>query len=66
MFPLLKLLRLCDKKEPAMDRLYYYVRQADLSLINSRENINKMHQEFSAKDKNMEDEYYHISGTKKT
>ena len=63
MFPLLKLLRLCDKKEPAMDRLYYYVRQADLSLINSREDINKMHQDFSIRD--MEDEYYHIENIKK-
>merc|ERR1712016_494781 len=46
MHPLLKLLRLCDKKEPAMDRLFFYVRKADLSLENAKECFNKMQKEF--------------------
>ena len=42
LFPLLKLLKLCDKKEPEMDRLYYYVRKADSSLIKSKGDMNEM------------------------
>ena len=64
MFPLLKLLRLCDKKEPAMDRLYYYVRQADSSLKVSKECINDIQKEFIAKDPRMKSEYYHIAVVK--
>ena len=64
MFPLLKLLRLCDKKEPAMDRLYYYVRQTDSSLNDSKECINDIQKEFIAKDPRMKSEYYHIAVVK--
>ena len=64
MFPLLKLLRLCDKKEPAMDRLYYYVRQTDSSLKDSKECINDIQKEFIAKDPRMKSEYYHIAVVK--
>ena len=61
MHPLLKLLRLCDKKEPAMDRLFFYVRKADLSLENAKECLNKMQKEFDARDPKMKNEYYHVS-----
>ena len=64
LFPLLKLLRLCDKKEPAMDRLYYYVRKADSSLIKSKGDMNEIQKEFIARDPNMREEYYHISVSK--
>ena len=64
LFPLLKLLRLCEKKEPAMDRLYYFVRKADSSLIKSKGDMNEMKKEFIARDPNMREEYYHISVSK--
>ena len=64
LFPLLKLLRLCDKKEPAMDRLYYYVHKADSSLIKSKGDMNEMKKEFITRDPNMREEYYHISVSK--
>ena len=64
LFPLLKLLRLCDKKEPAMDRLYYFVRKADSSLIKSKGDMNEMQKEFITRDPNMREEYYHISVSK--
>ena len=61
LFPLLKLLRLCDKKEPAMDRLYYYVRQADISLIGSKKDLDDMQEEVNTCDPKMSEEYYNIT-----
>jgi len=47
-----------------MDRLYYYVRKADSSLIKSKGDMNEMQKEFITRDPNMIEEYYHISVSK--
>ena len=35
-FPLLIILRLCDQQEPFMDKLYFYVRRMDTTLVKSK------------------------------
>ena len=44
-----------------MYRLYYYVRQADLSLIGSKKDLDDMQQEVSTRDPKMTEEYYNIT-----
>jgi hypothetical protein len=41
-YPGLLLLRLADKKSPAMDKLYFYVRQMDNTMTNSKALLNLM------------------------
>ena len=57
-FSLLKILRLCDMKKPAMDRLFYYVYLTDKSLAQSCTHFNDMEKEVVRKDGNLKDEYY--------
>ena len=57
-FSLLKILRLCDKKKPAMDRLFYYVYHTDKSLAQSCTHFNDMEKEVARKDSSLKDEYY--------
>lgn len=41
-FPALLLLRLADQKKPGMDKLYYYCRQMDGTIIKSKDLLDKM------------------------
>jgi hypothetical protein len=46
-FPVLLLLRLADKKQPGMDRLYFYVRRMDEALKRSRELLDEIEQNYT-------------------
>lgn len=41
-FPMLLVLRLADRKEPVMDKLHYYVRRMDDTLINSKKILDEL------------------------
>jgi hypothetical protein len=41
-FPMLVVLRLADKKEPVMDKLYFYVRRMDSTLYRSKEMLDEL------------------------
>lgn len=41
-FPMLVVLRLADKKEPVMDKLYFYVRRMDRTLDRSKEMLDEL------------------------
>ncbi len=45
-FPLLIVLRLCDQQEPFMDKLYFYVRRMDSTLIKSKVIMDEVEKEF--------------------
>lgn len=45
-FPLLIVLRLSDQQEPFMDKLYYYVRRMDTTLVKSRDMIDAVEKQF--------------------
>ena len=58
-FPLLKLLRLCDKREPAMDRLMYYVRQTDAALEKSIGALDTIQDDHVTHNRNMKSDITH-------
>lgn len=45
-FPALILLRLADRKQPGMDKLYYFVRQLDKTLLLSRTMLNDLQKNY--------------------
>jgi hypothetical protein len=46
-FPLLIVLRLSDEQEPCMDKLYFYVRRMDSTLLKSKEILDEVEKKFS-------------------
>jgi hypothetical protein len=44
--PVLKVLRLCDKRAPAMDQLYYFVRKMDGIITKIKEKLNNLADEY--------------------
>ena len=46
-FPLLIVLRLSDEQEPCMDKLYFYVRRMDSTLIKSKDILDEVEKKFS-------------------
>jgi hypothetical protein len=50
-YPALLLLRFCDQKTPAMDKLYYYVRQMDQVIVNSKDLLNSIEYQVNVNDR---------------
>ena len=46
-FPLLIVLRLCDQQEPVMDKLYFYVRRMDTTLVKSKDILDEVEKKWS-------------------